>query len=82
MRITLNNKTYKFNICFINLAHPTWGARLYRHVKLKNILINDYVYKLTLLGFNQKVAAKCLLEKQFTTDIDYKIIALEYSKAK
>ena len=46
---------------------------------------NDYVIDLDnvwkWLGFSQKVSAKFLLEKHFTDEVDYKINALEYSKA-
>ena len=69
---------------FNNYEQQMFVARFYCYLKHDNK--NDFVIDLDSvwqwLGFNQKYNAKCALEKNFTINKDYKIIAPEPSGAK
>ena len=69
---------------FNNYEQQMFLASFYCYLKHDNK--NDFVIDLdnvwNWLGFNQKYNAKCALEKNFTINKDYKIIAPEHSGAK
>jgi phage anti-repressor protein len=69
---------------FNNYEQQMFLASFYCYLKHDNK--NDFVIDLdnvwSWLGFNQKYNAKCALEKNFTINKDYKIIAPEPSGAK